>query len=184
MAYKIPYSVGDGKSGFGHGIMFCMKILQNKSIQLFSSVLLVVILGVGMLVSTALAIDPNALVTCDGPECDFCTFMAMVIKVGQFIAKLLIIIAVIMLAWTGIELAAAAAGGNSDVHTILKQRMVNIVIGFLLIIASWTIVDTVLRALIPPDVDSASGFNITNAWLDPDSTGLCKTGSTEYLPPR
>ena len=54
------------------------------------------------IVPVAFAIDPNALVTCDGTAyaggvaCDFCKFVVMVEKVAKFIVSILIIISVII----------------------------------------------------------------------------------------
>ena len=130
----------------------------------------IVFLTVASVATFAFAADTGGLVTCTGPDCDFCTFIAMVERVGQFIVGLLIILSVIMLAWTGIQLAAAAAGGNADAHKILKERPLNIVIGFLLIIAAWTIVDTVIKALVDPDEFSFDLLNPRESASD-----LCKT---------
>lgn len=95
----------------------------------------------------------GGLVTCDGVatfggvECNFCTFAAMVERVLDFVVTILIFVAVIMLAITGIQMAYTAAG-NGDARAILKDRLTKIIIGFFLIIASWVIVDTIIKVLV------------------------------------
>lgn len=116
---------------------------------LFSLLLCIGVLGIAQ---SAAAVDANALVTCDGVTaagvpCDFCKFMEMVEKVVNFMVGILILISVIMLAVTGVQMAIASSDG-SDSRQLLKDRMTNIVIGFFLIIASWTIIDTLLKALV------------------------------------
>lgn len=105
----------------------------------------------------------GGLVTCTGLDCDFCKLVEMIEKVIDFLVTLLIIIATIMLAITGLQMAYTAAGG-SDAREILKERMTNIIIGFVLIIASWTLVDTLLKALVTDD--------LKNNWRTPASE-LC-----------
>lgn len=88
----------------------------------------------------------NGLVTCTGLDCNFCYFADMVEKVLNFITTLLIIISVIFLAVTGVQIAAS--GGNENAKQILKERLSNIVIGFVLVLASWVIVDTLIKVLV------------------------------------
>jgi hypothetical protein len=96
----------------------------------------------------------EGLVTCQGTEdspCNFCSFASTVVNVVDFVTVLLIIVAVVILAVTGIQIAASA--GSVDAKQILKERITNIIIGFLLIIASWAIIDTVMKSLVAPDTD-------------------------------
>jgi hypothetical protein len=82
-----------------------------------------------------------------------CDFATLVERVVTFAVALLILLAVIMLAITGLQMAVSA--GNGDALSVLKERMTNIVLGFFLIIASWTIIDTMLKALVvDPEVTS------------------------------
>ncbi|MDC1205483.1 pilin [Candidatus Pacebacteria bacterium] len=88
----------------------------------------------------------GGLVTCDGPDCNLCTFVSMINKVKNFIISILVIASVILLAVTGVQMAIN--GGNGDALKILKDRLTNIIIGFLLVIAAWVIVDTILKTLV------------------------------------
>lgn len=148
-----------------------MQLVKRRDVQLFMVFALISVVGFLMTTSVALA---DGLVPCGGPgepRCDFCQFVSMVDATGKFVAKLLVIICVIMLAWTGIELAYLASAG-SDAHQVLKERMVNIVIGFVLIVGAWTVIDTVIRALVAPGNDD---FSIVNAWQSPENSGLCNS---------
>lgn len=108
------------------------------------------IAGVFFLVPTEVSAQ---LVTCDGTsynggvECNFCTLAAMISGVINFIVVILILISVIWLAVTGVQMAYTAAG-NGDALSLLKERLTNIVIGFFLIIASWTLIDTLIKLLV------------------------------------
>jgi len=111
----------------------------------------------------ATAQSDGGLVTCTGLDCDFCNFATMVDNIIDFLVTLLIIIATIILAITGLQMAYTAAGGG-EAREILKDRMTNIIIGFILIIASWVLVDTLLKALVTDD--------LANNWRTP-TEDLC-----------
>lgn len=88
----------------------------------------------------------QGLVTCTGLDCNFCTAVTMAHNIGKWLVGILILIATIMLAVTGVQMAASA--GNSDAKQLLKERLQNIIIGFILILASVVIIDTLMKALV------------------------------------
>jgi hypothetical protein len=134
----------------------------------------VCLLSFGSFLPTVLG--AGGLVTCDGVAsagvpCNFCTFAAMFEKVVNFVTAILIFIAVISLAVTGIQMAYIAAG-NGDALSILKDRMTRIFLGFLLILASWTIVDTMVKVLV---VDDSNTIDIIGwrKFMTSNSSELC-----------
>jgi len=86
------------------------------------------------------------LVTCSGTDCDFCDLAAMVNNIIIFLFSLLAVIAVIMLAYAGIKMVTSA--GNTAAVQEAKQLFFNVVIGFIIVLAAWVIVDTILKALV------------------------------------
>lgn len=115
-----------------------------------------------MSVSPVFAGD-TGLVTCTGLDCDFCKFAEMVGRVKNYLVGLLVLCATILLAWTGVQMAMSA--GSSDAMQLLKDRLTNIVIGFILILAATTIVDTLIKALV-------TDGQLREAWSTPWSA-LC-----------
>lgn len=93
-----------------------------------------------------LAQAQGGLVSCTGLNCNFCTFVTTIHNAAEFVVGLLVVIAVIMLAVTGVQMAASA--GNSNQWGALKDRLTNIIIGFVLILASWTLIDVLMKALV------------------------------------
>lgn len=119
---------------------------------------LLVVLITAVFVTPSLVWGAEGLITCDGVaskgvECNFCTLAQMVEKVIDFIVIILVLISVIMLAVTGIQMAYTAAG-NGNALEVLKERMTNIVIGFFLILAAWTLVDTLVKVLVANTSDN------------------------------
>lgn len=88
----------------------------------------------------------DGLVSCTGLDCNFCSAVTMAHNIGKWLVGILILIATIMLAVTGVQMAASA--GNSDAKQLLKERLQNIIIGFILILASVVIIDTLMKALV------------------------------------
>lgn len=87
----------------------------------------------------------GGLVTCQGPDCDACDLVKMVNKVVNYLIVLLTVLATFVLVIAGFRMVTA--GGNASAWEGAKQSFFNIVIGFILVLAAWLIVDTILKAL-------------------------------------
>ena len=87
----------------------------------------------------------GGLVTCEGLDCDFCKLGEMVNNIISWLFGFLVVLAVIVFAWAGFRLVTT--GGSTEAVTWSKQRFTYVVIGILLMLASWLIVDTILRGL-------------------------------------
>ena len=87
----------------------------------------------------------NGLVTCQGPDCDACDLVNMVNGIINFIIVLLTVLATIVLVIAGFKMVTS--GGNASAWQSAKESFFNIVIGFILVLAAWLIVDTILKAL-------------------------------------
>lgn len=108
-------------------------------------------------------VSAEGLVACTGPyDCDFCAFISMMKTVVNYITMLLVLAATVALAVTGVQLAASA--GNADLRSILKDRLTHIIIGFLLIAASWTIVDLMMKALVTDGKLGENWSQIVDTW--------------------
>lgn len=92
----------------------------------------------------------QGLVACTGTNCNFCSLAQTVDNVISFLIALMVIIAVILLAYAGLRIATSA-GDTSRVKEG-KQLFFNVVIGLVIILASWMIVDTLLKALTGSDM--------------------------------
>ena len=92
----------------------------------------------------ALAQEP--LVPCEGNACNTCH----VIVLGNNILLWLIGIsaAVIALVFVIGGLKMVMAGGNEGDITTAKKMMTNAIIGFVILLAAWLIVDTVLKVFL------------------------------------
>jgi hypothetical protein len=98
----------------------------------------------------------SGLVSCTGADCNFCDVAKTIGNIITFLFKLLTIIAVLVLVYAGFTLVTSA--GNPSALEEAKGMFSNVIIGFVIIISAWLVVDTVMKAL----VDSDSGFGVWN----------------------
>lgn len=116
-------------------------------------------------------------VPCDGVginggiPCDACHFIEM----GQRILTWLIVIlavvfgAVALMAGWGL----VTSGGNPAALSAAKQKLLNALIGFLLVLAAWLIIDILMRSLLAGGTGSIAGYGPWNqiqcgSMADPD----------------
>jgi len=89
--------------------------------------------------------DP-ALVSCTGAQCNFCDFVDTVNNIVTFLFKLLSIFAILGLVYAGFTLVTSA--GNPSALEKAKGIFSNVVIGFIIIISAWLVVDTIMKMLV------------------------------------
>ena len=92
----------------------------------------------------------SGLVSCTGATgnnpCDFCDFITMVNNIVLWLFGVLASIAVLGLVIAGIRLVISA--GNPAAMTAAKEMFSNIIIGFVIVLSAWLIVDTVIKTLV------------------------------------
>lgn len=98
--------------------------------------------------SPALA-SAQGFVTCSGPDCNFCSLVEMANKIIEFLITMTIIIATLMLAYAGFKMVFSQGDPGSLAKA--KEYMLNVFIGVLLMLAAWTIVDTLIKVLLKDD---------------------------------
>ena len=102
------------------------------------------------------------LVTCDGSiasPCDFCAFMTMVNELIKWLFTILTLLAVMMMMYAGFKLVVSQ--GNSSAWGEAKGMLTNIIVGFVIVLAAWLIVDTLMKML----ADSSAGLGMWNTLI-------------------
>lgn len=83
----------------------------------------------------------------------------------NFTISMSVIIATIFIIYTGFMFVASA--GNPHTREAAKTRLVNVVVGMLVVLAAWLIVDFIMKALYNPGTEVAGkSFGPWNAILD------------------
>lgn len=91
------------------------------------------------------------LVTCSGPDCNLCTAVDMVDNIVDLLFTLLSVAAVLVLVFAGFKLVVSA--GNPGAMSAAKSMITSVIVGFIIVLSAWLIVDTVMKALISEDID-------------------------------
>jgi len=90
---------------------------------------------------------PNQIVPCTGVACtcrDLSTLAQNIINAGIFVA---VFLSAVLFAWAGWKIMSGKSLGSSENIDKGKQVIWNVVIGLVMIIAAWLIVNTIVNTL-------------------------------------
>jgi hypothetical protein len=108
--------------------------------RLFSTLLATALFALPLLASAQI----GPLVPCDGPECQVCHAVTLGQRIINFLVTIASSLAVIMFAYAGFQILTAR--GNSSKITEAWGIFTNVMIGLVIVLAGWLIVDTVMKA--------------------------------------
>ena len=91
----------------------------------------------------------SGLVTCDGPDCTFCNLAQLVHNIINWVFLIIIPVGVLLFAFAGLRLVVSR--GDPSALGDAKSQLTKIIIGLVIMFASWTIVDTVLKVATGSD---------------------------------
>jgi hypothetical protein len=86
------------------------------------------------------------LVPCNGPECNACLLVQLGENLLNWLIGVLMVIFSIIIAWAGFKLVIS--GGNVQAKSEAKSMITNALIGLIVVLAGWLIVDTAMRMLL------------------------------------
>ena len=81
----------------------------------------------------------------DVRACNFCALLKMGENIVDLLFQLLVIVAVILIVVAGFKLVTS--GGNPQALESAKSMLANVIIGFVIVMSAWLIVDTIFRML-------------------------------------
>ena len=113
--------------------------------MLFVPTLVSAVLLIAPLLASAAGGLPAKIVPCSGLDCNLChiaTLAQNVLNTGIFIA---VFLSAILFAWAGWKYVTA--GGGGDVSAA-REIFTNVLVGLVIILAAWLIVDTIMRTLV------------------------------------
>lgn len=109
----------------------------------FLSLVVLAAVAVSPYIAHAQGIVPN----CSGPECQACDLLQLVQNIINTLIQIASFVAVIMLTWTGGKMVYEGKD-NPLKHSMLRKQLRRIVIGFLLMLSAWLIVDTAMKTVL------------------------------------
>jgi len=126
----------------------------------------------------------SGLVPCNGPDCNACHLVATANTVVNFLIQLLSVIGVIVLVVAGFRLVTS--GGDAGAAQKAKGMFTNVIIGFVLVLSAWLIVDTILVALTDRDglkmwTNISCSTGVVSTTGSSESTGTESTDPTSII---
>lgn len=102
------------------------------------------------------------LAGCSGPDCTACNVVDMMNGLIKWLIGIMFILCAVLLTVAGVRLVTS--GGNSHVLDEAKGMFTNALIGLIIILAAWLLVDTVMRGLVGDDGKLATDGDVSG-WL-------------------
>ncbi len=123
---------------------------------------------------------PSGLIPCDGPECQACHFLQLGQNLITWFIGIMATLAALIVAFAGFKMLTS--GGNSGKVSAAKEMMTNVVIGFIIVLAAWIIVDTVMKLFLKQDVLRGPWYQIECVppppYVPPSTAGTPGTPTT------
>jgi hypothetical protein len=102
------------------------------------------------------------LAQCSGPDCSACNVVYMANGLIKWLIGILCVLFAVLLAIAGVKLVVSR--GNTSALDAAKDSFVNAIIGFLIVLSAWLIVDTIMRSLVGNEGRLATDGDVTG-WL-------------------
>lgn len=91
----------------------------------------------------------KGLVTCSGPDCDVCDVVQTANNLIRLLIQIGLVVGVLLFAYGGFIMVTSA--GNQSQVGKAKSIFLNVVIGFVILLGAWLIVDTIMKTFAKGD---------------------------------
>lgn len=125
----------------------------------------------------------SGFVTCDGTECSACHLAEMGNTIVTWLIGVLFVVFAVIMAIAGWGLVTSA--GNPAAKQAAKDKFMNAIIGLIIVLAAWILVDTIMRGLLSSSGGVITGYGFwadvecqTQVTTQVDSAGSGTDGST------
>jgi hypothetical protein len=108
-------------------------------------ILLLVLINAPMLAMAA-GLPTGGIVTCKGTDCTVCSLATTAQNVLNTAIYILIFFSAVIIAWAGFKMLTA--GGSSEGYTQGKSMLTNVIIGLVIVLAGWIVIDTLMKTLV------------------------------------
>ncbi|MCR4285906.1 MAG: pilin [Candidatus Kaiserbacteria bacterium] len=111
--------------------------------------------------------EPKRIVPCDGPDCRACDFIQLGQNIINWFIKISASVIALTFAWGGMKMVMS--GGDTGAVSSARSIMTNSVIGLVILLGSWLIVNTILNLLVK-DEYKGKWYEIQCTVLPPSPT--------------
>ena len=95
---------------------------------------------------TQINTSDRGFIPCSGVTCSACDLVSLANTIIDWLIGFLATVFAVVIVVAGIRLATS--GGNESAKSAAKSMLTNALIGFLIVLGAWLLIDTVLRALV------------------------------------
>lgn len=106
----------------------------------------------------------GGFVTCEGAGCSACNFVDMINIIIKWLLGFVFVIFAVLMVSAGFGLVTS--GGNQSALDSAKSKFQNAIVGIIIILAAWLIVDTVMKGLVKGDGDLGGTFTGFGPWSE------------------
>jgi hypothetical protein len=97
------------------------------------------------------------LVPCMGPECQACHLVSLGQNIINWLIGISAVVGALLFAWAGFKMVIA--GGNASEIAKARGVFTNVIVGLIIMLAAWLVVDTVLKILTNQNLSRLGGWN-------------------------
>jgi hypothetical protein len=109
-------------------------------------------------------VAPGGFVPCEGDVCSACDLVSMTNVIITWLFGIMFIVFAIVMLVAGFGLVTS--GGNQAALDAAKSKFRNAIIGIIIALAAWVIVDTIMRGLVKGDGDLGATFTGFGPWSE------------------
>ena len=160
--------------------------MQNIKLVLtsikFYQLIVVTIVTLAILLPASVAAQ-DGFVTCTGLDCQFCHLISTGQNVLNWLVLILAVVAGLLFAYAGLTLVTSA--GNRAAQEKARNIFNNVIIGYIIVLAGWLLVDTAFKMLVDQSMlaeDAEIGpWNRVACLAQPEATLLTDRLAVEQL---
>lgn len=98
----------------------------------------------------------QGFIPCDGLDCSACDLATMANRIVTWLIGVLFVVFAVVVAVAGFGLVTS--GGNPSAKDAAKSKFTNAIIGLIIVLAAWILVDTIMRGLLAGGTGKLEGF--------------------------
>ena len=88
---------------------------------------------------------PERIVTCNGVDCNVCYIATVAQNVLNTAIFIMVFLSAVLFAWAGWKMLTAQ--GDTESYTAGKRIFGNVVLGLIIILAGWIVIDTLMKTM-------------------------------------
>jgi hypothetical protein len=119
---------------------------------------------------------------CNGPDCSSCHLVDLANRLIAWLIGLVTILFAVLMVMAGFGLVTS--GGNPSALTAAKSKFTNALIGFVIVLASWLVVDTLMRGLVMNNgnIDGWGPWARVQCWNQTEMESLPEPNDANTIP--